>query len=485
MESKRTFYIKTFGCAMNYADSEKVHRILLQSGYLKVLDVTRADIVVLNTCSVRQKWEDKVFGFIHEVRKAAEVSGKTPLIGVTGCMTRKTGIAKRYLAPEKSVRNGIERITLQNPDTFGTGILNWDDPLLWRSEDIDFVFRIEETGGLTKILSIIFNEDIGNDEKWESYLQVEQVRENATSAQVIIQTGCDNYCTFCIVPYTRGREVSRSSEEIVLEVQKAKSEWVLEVNLLGQNVNSYGKLTRAKLWNTESLTWENPEVATPFRALLEAVSAQWVDRIRFTSSNPHDMTRDILAAHFELPGLCNYIHSALQSGSDAVLARMNRKHTLADFRAQVEYLRARDPLFAISTDIIVGFPGETEVEFDATAQAMRELDFDFAYIARYSARSGTRASTLPDDVTPAEKARRWTILSDILGESITRRAKLMIGRTEEILISGRGAHGNWVGRTRNFKEVFIQSEANLMGQLVTIRITELNDWVLRGELVSR
>jgi tRNA-2-methylthio-N6-dimethylallyladenosine synthase len=139
-------------------------------------------------------------------------------------MTRKTGIAKRYLAPEKSVRNGIERITLQNPDTFGTGILNWDDPLLWRSEDIDFVFRIEETGGLTKILSIIFNEDIGNDEKWESYLQVEQVRENATSAQVIIQTGCDNYCTFCIVPYTRGREVSRSSEEIVLEVQKAKSE---------------------------------------------------------------------------------------------------------------------------------------------------------------------------------------------------------------------------------------------------------------------
>ena len=192
-------------------------------------------------------------------------------------------------------------ITLQKPEVFNTGILNWDDPLLWRSEDIDFVFRIEETSGLTKILSTIYNENIGNDERWESYLQVEQIRENPASAQVIIQTGCDNYCTFCIVPYTRGHEISRPLDEIVQEVIKAQSEGVIEVNLLGQNVNSYGKSTRAKLWNAESLTWTNPEVSTPFRALLKAVSAVGIDRIRFTSSNPHDMTRDILEAHFELP----------------------------------------------------------------------------------------------------------------------------------------------------------------------------------------
>lgn len=174
------------------------------------------------------------------------------------------------------------------------------------------------------------------------------------------------------------------------------------------------------------------------------------------------MTRDILDAHFDLEKLCPYLHFALQSGSDSMLKKMNRKHTYADFKAQVGYLRSRDPLFSISTDIIVGFPGETEEEFQATVTAMQECDFDFAFVARYSPRSGTVATDrYEDDISPEEKARRWNILNDLLGESIQKRAKLMIGREEEILISGKGKFDGWVGRTRNWKEVYIPLESDV------------------------
>ncbi len=173
------------------------------------------------------------------------------------------------------------------------------------------------------------------------------------------------------------------------------------------------------------------------------------------------MTPDILAAHFEIPNLCHYLHFALQSGSDAVLTRMNRKHTYEDFRAQVQYLRAKDPLFAISTDIIVGFPGETEAEFQMTVRAMQECDFDFVYIARYSIRNGTRAAYFGDDISPTEKARRWSILNEVLGKSIESRAALMIGRIESILITGKSHTGKWTGRTRNFKEVHVESSSDI------------------------
>jgi tRNA-2-methylthio-N6-dimethylallyladenosine synthase len=183
------------------------------------------------------------------------------------------------------------------------------------------------------------------------------LQENPSSANVIIQTGCDNYCTFCIVPHTRGRELSRPQDEIISEICEVVEKGTKEVTLLGQNVNSYGKETKAKLWNTEELTWASKEVKTPFRDLLDAIDKiPGLDRIRFTSSNPHDMTRDILDAHFDLDHMCPYLHFALQSGSDTMLRKMNRKHTYADFKTQLDYLRSRDPLFSISTDIIVGFP---------------------------------------------------------------------------------------------------------------------------------
>ena len=225
---------------------------------------------------------------------------------------------------------------------------------------------------------------------------------------------------------------------------------------------------------------------SPFRTLLEELNVlPNGDRIRFTSSNPHDMTKDILDAHFDLPKMCHYLHFALQSGSDSMLKRMNRRHTYADFKTQVDYLRSRDPLFSISTDIIVGFPGETEEEFQATIQAMREIEFDFAYIARYSSRTGTIATDkFDDDISHEEKARRWNILNNLLRESVQKRAKLMIGRTEEILISGEGKDETLVGRTRNFKEVFIPFEENIkVGDIVKVKITEFDRWVLKGEIL--
>lgn len=644
---------------MNYADSEKINMILMSAGLRKVVDPVKADVVIMNTCSVRQKGEDKVFGFMREIERyhKQNETNISPLFGITGCMVRQSGMAKRYLVDEKwemhdeqYKRHGKKKITLLDSSD---SLMNYDDELFLRSQSIDFVFRIEEVWYLTKILSLITGTDIGNDAKFNEYLAVKQLQENPASANIIIQTGCDNFCTFCIVPHTRGRELSRAQDEIVQEIEEVVKTGTREVTLLGQNVNSYGKETRAKLWNPEELKWimtplsrgdvtewqgglvsdntltsknhipyridleekarelrknltpfekifwfqilkqdvlndykftrqkplwdfivdfycselqlvieidgeqhaenieydqkrtadlnqywirvvrysnqdvlrnregvyedligiireqeQNPPARTspppltgghitPFRELLEKINqVEWLDRIRFTSSNPHDMTRDILDAHTDLDKMCPYLHFALQSGSDTMLKRMNRKHTYADFKAQVDYLRSRDPLFSISTDIIVGFPGETEEEFQATATAMRGCQFDFAYIARYSPRSGTVATDrYEDDISPAEKARRWNILNDILRETVHTRNALMVGREEEILISWEGKDETLVGRTRNWKEVFISKNTPLssgdddsqgglkVGDLVKVKIVESEGWVLKGERV--
>lgn len=456
----------------------------------KVLDPLEADVLILNTCSVRQKGEDRVFGFVAELEKHVKEGGKRPSIGITGCMVRKTGMARRYLEED------VERETAKKIELLESAenLFNCDDRLFPRLERLDFTFRIEEMGYLTKLLSIVRGEEIGNDSKFNEYLQVRQVRDNPGSGNVIIQTGCDNYCTYCIVPHTRGRETSRGIDEIANEVRSHVQDGAKEVTLLGQNVNSYGKTTKKKLWNEEELRWNSDGALdtsigkTPFRELLEAVNdIEGLDRIRFTSSNPHDMTRDVLDAHFELPKLCNYLHFALQSGDDGVLRKMNRKHTYADFRQQVEYLRSKDPLFSISTDIIVGFPGETEEAFQNTVRAFRECEFDFAYIARYSERKGTRAGdAMEDDVSLKEKARRWAILNSELELSVRKRSELLLGRTEEVLVMGQSdKNEDWYGRTRNFKEVYFAHDATIaVGDIVLVRIEELDRWVLKGTVVT-
>jgi len=461
--------------------------ILIQSWLKRVVDLNNADIVILNTCSVRKKWEDKVFSYVNDIKKLNKKNWKNTIIWITWCMVRKTGINQKYYETERK-REATKTIEIIKENE---KINNSDDKIFWRNSNIDFVFRIENISFLTKILSTIFKKEIWNDEKFNDYLKIKQLQENPWSANIIIQTWCDNFCTYCIVPFTRGREKSRSKDEIVEEIKRVVDNWTKEVYLIWQNVNSYWKESKAKLWDIDSLTWNKWETKkqwfiTPFRELLNEINKiEWLDRIRFTSSNPHDMTLDILDSHFELDKTCNYLHFALQSWDDRVLKQMNRRHTYNNFKNQVEYLRNKNPLFGISTDLIVWFPWETEEQFNNTAKAMEELEFDFAYIARYSERSWTYASkNLPDSIPYYIKAKRWHILNNLLEKSVKLRAELMIGRIEEVLIWWFINENKLVWRTRNFKEVtFNKTNWVKIWDIVNVKILKINGWIFEGKMI--
>ena len=485
----RKYFIMTFGCAMNQADSEKINMILLQSGFMKTNELKEADLVIFNTCSVRQKWEDKVFWMIEEIKKINSQNKKNWLaheikVWITWCMVRRTGIWEKYLENYKRDRNKSKKINLLKDSS---EIFNNDDKLFPRARGfLDFTLRIEDIRFLTLMLTHIYWESIWNDSKFDDYLKSKQLRENPYSATIIIQSWCDNFCTFCIVPYTRGRETSRSIEEIVIEAREAVAAWAKEITLVWQNVNSYGKqFVDKKYWNEEKSKWNSWAWKSPFRQLLEALDQiEWLDRVRFTSSNPHDMTEDILDAHFDLRTTCNYLHIALQSGNNTVLKKMNRRHKYEDFKKIVEYLRKKDPNFSISTDIIVWFSWETDEMFQDTVKAFDELNFDFAYNARYSVRKWTIASKMfPDDVSDEIKAERWHILNNKLLENILKRNKKMLWTIEEVLVSGQKDEF-FFWRTRNFKEIYFEANEDevKIWDLVKVKLTELDRYVIKWEL---
>ena len=481
----------TFGCAMNQADSEKINMILLQSGFMKTNELKEADLVIFNTCSVRQKWEDKVFWMIEEIKKINSQNKKNWLaheikVWITWCMVRRTWIWEKYLENYKRDRNKSKKINLLKDSS---EIFNNDDKLFPRARGfLDFTLRIEDIRFLTLMLTHIYWESIWNDSKFDDYLKSKQLRENPYSATIIIQSWCDNFCTFCIVPYTRGRETSRPIEEIVAEAREAVAAWAKEITLVWQNVNSYGKqFVDKKYWNEEKSKWNSWAWKSPFRQLLEALDQiEWLDRVRFTSSNPHDMTEDILDAHFDLRTTCNYLHIALQSGNNTVLKKMNRRHKYEDFKKIVEYLRKKDPNFSVSTDIIVGFSWETDEMFQDTVKAFDELNFDFSYNARYSVRKWTIASKMfPDDVSDEIKAERWHILNNKLLENILKRNKKMLWTIEEVLVSGQKDEF-FFWRTRNFKEIYFEANENevKIWDLVKVKLTELDRYVIKWSLVE-
>lgn len=486
----KKYFIQTFWCAMNSADSEKINMLLLQSGFLKVSEHAEADLIILNTCSVRKKWEDRVFSLVKDIIKERQrlikekvlPKDSIPVFGITGCMVRKTWLNSRYLT-QNIERDRARKIELLKDEN---GIFNNDDKLFPRLEALDFTLRIEEIKYLLFILSHIFDEKIWQDDKFDDYLKMKQLRDNPSLASIVVQTGCDNFCTYCIVPYTRGKEFSRNTQDIISDCKESIKNWAKEITLLWQNVNSYWKqFIDSKLWNAEKCKWNDNIGKSPFRTLLDEIdNLDWIDRIRFTSSNPHDMTQDILDSHFELKHMCNYLHFALQSGNDQILKKMNRKHTYTDFKKQVEYLRNKDPFFAISTDVIVWFSGETEAAFQDTLKAFEECQFDFAYIARYSVRPWTIAAKIyPDDVPDYVKAERWHKLNNALMKSLTQRNLLMIGREEEVLIYWE-TENQFFGRTRNFKEVFFEKDKKYkVGDLVKVKIDEIDKWVLKGKIM--
>lgn len=481
----KKYFIQTFWCAMNQADSEKINMILLQSGFFKIDNWKDADLVIFNTCSVRQKWEDKVFWMLEEIDKENIKSDKNIIVWITGCMVRKTWVDWKYLNDYKRDKNKAKKIVVSSNES---SVFNNDDKLFPRSDNkLDFTLRIEDTKYLPLILTHIYKEPIWKDYSFDDYLKQKQLRDNPASATIIIQSWCDNFCTYCIVPLTRWKENSRSIIDIVDEAKDAVLNWAKELTLVWQNVNSYWKQwIDKKFWNEEKWKWNDWLWKSPFRELLEELNKiDWLDRIRFTSSNPHDMTQDILDAHFELDKLCNYLHFALQSGSDEMLKKMNRRHKYVDFKNMVNYLRSRDPLFWISTDIIVWFSWETEEMFNMTKNAFKECEFDFTYNARYSVRKWTIAEKIfPDDISNDKKAERWHILNDILLKNVTFRNKKMLNREEEVLISSE-KEWNFVGRTRNFKEVrFNKKDWIKIWDIVLIKIIELDRYVLKWEIIK-
>ncbi|MCD6109773.1 tRNA (N6-isopentenyl adenosine(37)-C2)-methylthiotransferase MiaB [bacterium] len=440
---------------MNYSDSERIDRVLQNMGLTKVNKMEDADLVIFNTCSVRQKAEDRVFGQMINIGKLRK---KRPhlIAGITGCMVRKTSTKK---SEEK-------------------------DKLINRVSRNDFVFRIEDLPKLPGIINELWP-DIKLNEPPEAniknYFKINPVYTNKAQAFVPIGTGCDNFCTYCIVPYSRKREKSRPMDDVVKECDNLVKNGCLEITLLGQNVNSYG------LSNLDKKTNEFKDVDMPFVRLLEQVDAlksKGLKRLRFTSNHPKDLSDELISAMARLETLMPYLHLPVQSGSDEMLKRMNRHYTADWYRDLIKKLRKAVPGIAISTDIIVGFCGETEEEFMDTYKLFEDIEWDMCYLAQYSTRKGTFASQYMEDDVPVNiKSERWHRLNEVLKRSALKGHKVFEGKDVEVLVE-KCENGICEGRSEHFKTVVFDSEKNLTGTLQKIHVDRGREWQLEGTLIQ-
>lgn len=440
---------------MNYSDSERIDAVLQNMGLSKVETMNEADLIIFNTCSVRQKAEDRVFGQMINVNRLRKKKSHL-IVGMTGCMVRKT-----------STRESEEK-----------------DKLLNRSRHTDFVFRIEDLPKLSKIIVELWPDvDFGETAygNLENYFNINPVYTTKAQAFVPIGTGCDNFCTYCIVPYSRKREVSRPMDDIVNECEKLVENGCLEITLLGQNVNSYG------LSNIDKKTDEFKNIKSPFVRLLERVDAlksKGLKRLRFTSNHPKDLSDDLIDAMARLETLMPYLHLPVQSGSDSVLKRMNRHYTADWYRNLVKKLRKAVPGIAISTDIIVGFCGETEEEYMDTYKLYEDIEWDMCYLAQYSNRKGTFASqNMEDDISPEIKAKRWHKLNKVLKNASLKGHKVFKGKDVEVLVE-KCKYGKCEGRSEHFKTVVFDSDKDLTGTIQKVHIEKGREWQLEGTLIQ-
>lgn len=442
---------------MNTSDSERVASVLERLGYAPTQKREDADFLVFNTCSVRQKAEDRVLGLRQML---AELKENNPNLNVaiTGCMTRKSS----------------------TQETEGK-----KDALLRRMPELDIAFRIEDLPELPKLIqevapSLNFQDQL-DEGTLENYFKIAPKKETDYSVFVPIQTGCDKFCTYCIVPYTRGREYSRDFQDILQECEKHVSEGALEITLVGQTVNTYGKSFADK--KSGNFTQYG---ASPFATLLREVDklkAKGLKRLRFTSPHPRDFTDEVIEAMTESETVCPYIHMPVQSGDNRTLRRMNRNYKAEEYIEIMNKIKAAIPQMAISTDIIVGFCGESEEEFENTLQMYRELEWDWCFLARYSPRKGTYSEKkLEDDIPQKEKARRWHALNDLMLEIAAKKHQAFINKETEVLVTSQIGQ-TCSGRTPEFKEVFFKSGRPLVGQIVPVKITEATHLNLKGELI--
>jgi tRNA-2-methylthio-N6-dimethylallyladenosine synthase len=444
---KTSVYIETFGCQMNVADTERALTGLRAAGYQVTDSAHSADVVLFNTCSIRERAAQKVFNRIGEIRH--ERSGAEPLIGVMGCVAQLEGEA--LFDQAKSVRLVL-----------GTGATDRLPSLIGR------VLKGEERAF-----------DLGERAEGESWNVSTVERRSPYVAFVPIIEGCNKFCAYCIVPYSRGREKSRPAIEIIEEVKRLGLEGYREVHLIGQNVNSY----RPK--SLEGL--EGFKGATPFSRLLRAVAATGMARIKFTTSFPRDFHTDIVAALDEHENLCDWVHLPVQSGSDRVLRAMRRGHTRADYLGRVESIKSARRRLSLTSDIIVGFPGETSEDFALTIRLVEQCQYDGLYIFKYSERKGTQAANLADDVSAEEKTARFLELERLQREIQNGIYANYKGREVSVLVEGESARSvtDMTGHTTCHKVVNFPGNVGLAGRILRVHVNQAKTNSLYGEVVSK
>lgn len=436
----RTFHITTFGCQMNEHDSEIIDGLLTERGFSSVKERKDASIVIINTCSVRDNADKRFFGTLGQLKKRKE-SDPSFIVCVCGCMMQQ----QRVVDIIKSKYPWVDVI-------FGTNSIHHIPEL------IEKVSMEKE-----KLVDII-----ENTEEIVEGLPAKRLFNH--KALVNIMFGCNNFCTYCIVPYTRGREKSRRPEAILAEVRELVEDGVKEIMLLGQNVNSYDG------------------DGTSFAKLLKMINEiDGLERIRFMTSNPKDLSDELIEAFTICDKLCHNLHLPIQSGSNRVLKRMNRKYTREDYLKLIEKLRIRVPDITLSTDIIVGFPGETDEDFEETLSLVKEVEYDSAFTFIYSIRKGTPAEKFDNQVEESEKHRRFDLLVSTVNEISEKKNKVYQDRIEKILVDGVSKNNKLMltGRTDGFKLVNFAGKKDMIGSLVDVRITDAKTFSLLGEVIEK
>jgi tRNA-2-methylthio-N6-dimethylallyladenosine synthase len=444
---KSKVYIETFGCQMNVADTERAATGLRQSGYELCNSPDEADVVLLNTCSVRERAERKVYTRIGEVR-AARNGDRNLVVGVMGCVAQLEGESIFAHAPSVNMVIGT-RATDRIPT---------------------LIERVRE--GERKV------SDLGERRENESWDVSPVERHSPHVAFIPIIEGCNKFCSFCIVPYSRGRERSRPASEIIAEVVKLKSLGYKEIHLIGQNVNSYRPKTEQGI--------EGFAGATPFCRLLRAVATTGMPRIKFTTSFPRDFHPDIVSAIEEYPNLCDWIHLPVQSGSDRVLKLMRRGHKRDDYIERIERVKNSSRRLSLTSDIIVGFPGETEDDFQQTIDLVKHCRYDGLYIFKYSKRAGTPAANLPENVPEQEQKTRFLELERVQKSIQEEVYRAYLGRTLSVLVERQSSRSedDLVGHSTCHKVVNFPGDSSLEGEVVDVVVTETKTNSLYGKKLS-
>ena len=449
MTRPRKLYVKSFGCQMNVYDSHRMADMLAPEGFAETAQLEDADLVILNTCHIREKAADKVYselGRIRALKAAAARNGRRVTIAVAGCVAQAEG--------EEIIRRAPVVDLVVGPQSY-----HRLPDLLARAERegavVDTEFPIEDKFDILKAPSR------------------EATRARGVCAFVTVQEGCDKFCTFCVVPYTRGAEVSRPVMKIVAEVERLADAGVREVTLIGQNVNAYHG--------------EGPDGApwTLGRLLERVAELPGIARLRYTTSHPCDVEASLIAAHRDLPALMPFVHLPVQSGSDRILAAMNRKHTVHDYQCVIDRFRAARQDIAFSSDFIVGFPGESEEDFRATLSLLDEVGYASAFSFKYSPRPGTPAADMPDQVPEAVKSERLYRLQAAIDRHQAAFNARCLGRSFEVLFEKTGRHaGQIVGRSPYLQPVQVMAPAIMIGDIAAVTITDLGANSLFGALAE-